>query len=778
MYSIQILLVCFHTLIYYTYEVFVCQHFFVHFLLQLQTITVIFIIKKKYVKEKEYIMQKTRYPITLLHKLIAGTLLLLAVCLFFNVEVYSDTADATLSCAYYSFLQPGDYSFEITYENATVGEQFLVTSEYLVSSDNTQGALIGSATIDEPSGVKQFLFHLDEGAREVQLSTTMGEDAAIMRRVHLQSVQLISKDNYFLSAILLLSALLILLLGRYVPKERYTMPLLLILMGLLASIPLMNGLLKEGHDLTFHLARIEGTYQALAAGIFPVRVNPYQMEGFGNLTGAMYPQFFLYIAALLRLAGVSTMLSYKVLLVGVNIGTALFSYYAVKNICNSKKIGFIASVLYTFSTYRLIDAYTGACLGELLALTFLPLIVWGIYELFWGDHRKWYLLALGVSGVLESHILSTEMYLFFLILTALYWLFTKKDCSLPRVLSGIKAVVFTILLNAYFVIPFLYYSTEGFQVFNMGNDLSLSAAYFSQMFSFFTHATGQNKVLGYTQGEMPLSIGGILILGALCFCVTLMRRYRTQHDKNDTIGLVCLAFGILGLVMSSWLFPWKTIQSIPALSYLVAPLEFVWRLLGPASMFLAITSAIGIVNFAEKLPKREWLYGVVFAIVLCSTTYYFDQVEQTMPEVGSKMAIVAIDDAFDNSYLYEDSSISDFSRKYATIFCSNDSEILYSNYYKKATYLSVNTIVTKYVDNAYLLFPLYGYTGYEVRVNGEPVEVTRIEGRVACELPAGDAFIEVEYVGLPFFQVADWITLLTVVVTVGYMVFKNKRALR
>lgn len=716
-------------------------------------------------------MKNTRYPITLLHKLIAGTMLLLAVCLFFNVEVYSSTADATLASADYSFLQPGDYSFEITYENAVIGEQFLVTSNSIVSSDNTQGALIGSATIDEPSGIKQFFIHLDEGAESVHLSTTMG-DEAIMRRVHLQGVQLICKDNYFISGILLLSALTILLLGAFVPKEKYTMPLLLTLIGLLASLPIMNDLLKNGHDLTFHLARIEGTYQAMSAGIFPVRVNPHQMEGFGNLTGAMYPQLFLYFAALLRFLGVSTMLSYKVLIVGANIGTALLTYYSIKNICNSKKIGFIASILYTFSTYRLVDVYTGACLGELLALTFLPLIVWGIYELLWGDHKKWYLLALGVSGVLESHILSTEMYLFFLILTALYWLFTKKDSFVPRILSGIKAVVLTILLNAYFVIPFLYYSTEGFQVFGMNNDLSLSTSYFSQMFTFFTNATGQNKILGSTQGEMPLSIGGILVLGELCFCVTLLRRYRSQNNKNDTIGILCLAFGILGVVMSSWIFPWKTIQSISFLHFLTAPLEFVWRFLGPASMFLSITSAIGIVNFAEKLPKREWLYGIVFTIVLCSTTYYFDQVGQAMPEVGKKMDIVAMDEAFDNSYLYDDSSIQDFSREDATIFCSNESEIIYSNYEKNATYISVNTTVTKYVENAYLLFPLYGYTGYEVRVNGEAVESTRIEGRVACELPTEDAFIEVEYVGLPFFHLADWITALTAIAIVGYVVYK------
>ncbi len=628
--------------------------------------------------------------------------------------------------------------------------------------------------------------HLEEGAESVRLSTTLG-DQVVLTKVHLQSVQLLCKDNYFLSGILILAAAGLFLLAAFIPKEKYTMPFLLTLMGLLASIPLMNDLLKEGHDLPFHLARIEGTYQAMAAGIFPVRVNPHQVEGFGNLTGAMYPQFFLYIVALLRFLGVSTMLCYKILIVGANIGTAFLSYYSVKNLCDSKKIGFVASVLYTFSAYRLVDVYTGSCLGELLALTFLPLIIWGIYEVFWGDYKKWYLLALGVSGTMESHILSTEIYLFFMIVTLLVWLCNKKDCFVKRLLAGVKAVAFTVLVNAYFVIPFLYYSTEKFQVFGMQNDLSLSAAYFSQMFTFFTNATGPNMVLGNTKGEMPLSIGGILVLGVLCFGVTLLLQngqpqkgmqagsLKGLGSRNERIGCFCLALGIVAIVMASWLFPWKTIQSVSFLHFLAAPLQFVWRFLGPASMFLCITSAIGMVNIAERLLKQEWFYGVVFAIVLCTTGYYFDQVAQTMPEVGNKMNIVGLDAAYDNAYLYEGTNISDFSRDNATVFCSNASDIVYSNYHKEATNLTVNTSVARYEEGAKLLFPLYGYSGYEIRVNGQKVPMERIAGRVACDLPREDALIEVEYVGLPLFRVADIISLLSITAAIGYAIYTYRR---
>lgn len=31
-------------------------------------------------------------------------------------------------------------------------------------------------------------------------------------------------------------------------------------------------------------------------------------------------------------------------------------------------------------------------------MTFLPLVLWGIYEVLWGDCKKWYLLMLGMAG--------------------------------------------------------------------------------------------------------------------------------------------------------------------------------------------------------------------------------------------------------------------------------------------------------------------------------------------------------------------------------------------
>lgn len=85
------------------------------------------------------------------------------------------------------------------------------------------------------------------------------------------------------------------------------------------------------------------------------------------------------------------------------------SYRSFSGVFRSKEKGLLAAFLYTLSIYRLIDLYTRAALGEGMAMIFLPLVMWGMYELFLGNEKKWYLAALGFTGVMQCHILSTEL---------------------------------------------------------------------------------------------------------------------------------------------------------------------------------------------------------------------------------------------------------------------------------------------------------------------------------------------------------------------------------
>lgn len=760
-------------------------------------------------------MEKKRFSLSFGCKLMVGICVLLSMCLFVVPEYYNKSIAENFDSEGFVFLQEGDYVLRAAYDNAPEDYYLVVSTDSLTDSYNNIGIVY--ADVEMPAGtgnnVLEVPITLDRSAEHVTIRmeyrgddirdsrdgkgyTADGKDGnleggaadgpndngegdtadapeigeqtipepPVMTEVNVEGTDIFCRDNQFLGGLCLAIAAIVLIFGLAGRENKLRIPFLIIGIGLAASFPLMNDFLKYGHDLAFHLTRIEGIYQGMRLGQFPVRVNPVQLEGYGNITGIMYPQLFLFLPAALRFLGVSTMLAYKILIVFVNILTALTAFLAVNKISRSEAAGWAAAGLYTFSLYRLIDAYTRASLGELLAMAFMPLVVWGIYEIFWGDQKKWYLLVAGMTGILQSHVLSVEMTALFLVLELGAWFLTRhKTKVLKRLGSGILATAVTVLLNAGFLIPFLFYSREEFQVFEIENVLAPTAAYFSQIFTSFIEPTGVNLASGMTRGEMPITVGGILLAGSVLFCMTL--RWKKEQDTGDRLGKHCLVFGVLSLLMSSWLFPWVALQANETISALISPLQFVWRFLAPASLFLCITSAVGIVNLVRLSPGREWVYGVAFLLVFSSTSYYFAQVSVQVGDWNDKMEIAG-KDYTDSLYLYIETGSNYYQRSQANIQCSEGSLAEFSGYVKEGTHLTANIVVKQYQEGTYLKFPVYYYPGYEIRIDGEPVEVLRQDTLLACGITDSMAdgsihSIEVEYVGFPQFAAADLISAAT-----------------
>ncbi|ROV60289.1 hypothetical protein EGO58_10850 [Limosilactobacillus reuteri] len=60
----------------------------------------------------------------------------------------------------------------------------------------------------------------------------------------------------------------------------------------------------------------------------------------------------------------------------------------------------ITAILYTFGTYRIIDIWTRFALGEFIALSFLPLVIYGIYSITFGNYKDWpFLSGYTLSGM-------------------------------------------------------------------------------------------------------------------------------------------------------------------------------------------------------------------------------------------------------------------------------------------------------------------------------------------------------------------------------------------
>ena len=164
-----------------------------------------------------------------------------------------------------------------------------------------------------------------------------------------------------------------------VKKDKWLMALICIMGICITSLPLLGSVIYNANgaaqDTFFHTQRIWSIKNALEAGQFPVRVYSEIYNGYGYGAPLLYPELFLYIPAILCMIGVPLSVSYNFFLIMVNAATIIIAFYSYKQITKSAFVGVMAALMYTLSTYRMLDLYTRGSMGEFLALIFCPLVL-------------------------------------------------------------------------------------------------------------------------------------------------------------------------------------------------------------------------------------------------------------------------------------------------------------------------------------------------------------------------------------------------------------------
>lgn len=568
--------------------------------------------------------------------------------------------------------------------------------------------------------------------------------------------------------------------------QKRTKIFLILLMAVVCTLPLCNDFLVFGHDLKFHLARIEGIYVSLKAGQFPVYINPVQANGFGYASPVMNPQLFLYFPAFLRLCGMDLESAYKILLLCINIATMYIAYFSWKRILKSESTALIGATVYMFFPYRLVDLYTRAAVGEMLALAFLPLVIYGMYECILGEGYRegWIWLAVSYTCVIQSHIISVEICLGFCLLLALIGivpLWKEKY----RIIAILKAMGLAFLMNLGFIVPWFSYRTEDFAIFSQRRYLGDSAVYLSQMFAQFNvRALGEDVGRRTTAGEMPLSVGVVILGGLILFlyiCCEQKKKHIKDMDERYKIAFIAFVCGGIGLWMISDKFPWHQIQYQYAYPFrdmvnkLLFPLQFAWRFLGIAAAFLAIPASVGIYEVVVQTEENTGRLIIVLLLVMMMAFPFMDELLQgetlTVPENQQE-----IGQWTDDLYLYADKPLRLTEERGEWVVCLDEEQVEITDYSKKGVRLQF-TVETEYdADVAlHMEVPLYYYPGYHAYLNGERISVKQREnGMTEVIMPWQSGTIEVKYEPDVLWSVSKGISFATVLGTV-LVVWHKKR---
>ena len=170
--------------------------------------------------------------------------------------------------------------------------------------------------------------------------------------------------------------------GRRLTAKSKGIILILLIFDFIACLPLFMDYLPAGHDLVFHLYRIEGIAEGIRQGQGIVRLQSSQLNGFGYPVSIMYGDIFLYPVAFLRLLGLSVISCYRVYVFVINSITMILAYVvAKKNLpvlcdcaaCQLVMDAFSLSVrgcVLTWFPWRIYRAYVCSCYYLWLVLYF------------------------------------------------------------------------------------------------------------------------------------------------------------------------------------------------------------------------------------------------------------------------------------------------------------------------------------------------------------------------------------------------------------------------
>ena len=549
------------------------------------------------------------------------------------------------------YFKKGTYQVVFFVSSSAEGNTVEIYDPLYLNEDNTSGRVLAQAEAAPGEESVSFSFTVEDYVSCVQFRVQT-DSALTFTGVHLLSQRGLYSDPYLYAGLVLLGSALLLLYRR----KRKIRPEILMLLSFAAiwtSIPLCFPWIQKGHDLYFHYGRLFNLSQDIFSGSLPVRIHPSIFRGFGYMSPTFYAETFLYPFALLIRMGMSPIGCYKLLILCINFATAGLSYYAFSRLCRSRRLGLITSFFYMLASYRLINLYTRAAVGEVLAAIFLPLLLLGIYQLFYGDSRRWITAVIAFTCLFQSHMISTELSLGFCALFGILNIRRLKDKK--RLTHLLLAAGTTILVNLWSIIPILDLLRYPLEVSRDARALSGYALYPLQIFdSTFNTTTGDALGPSSISGEMPYSIGILLLAGSLLFLALCFRKNQKLPAWHKKLGSWCLGLGVLSVYASSIYFPWDAIQRIEILNRAAGAIQFAFRFLPFATLFLCVTSAIAVYDlFREQASRKLVFLGCAFFLTWSAGSYFGDFSNEAESFVTWNTQMDHVNDT-DNLYLVTD----------------------------------------------------------------------------------------------------------------------------
>ena len=309
--------------------------------------------------------------------------------------------------------------------------------------------------------------------------------------------------------------------------------LICILMTCVCLFSFFDSKILVSHDLTFHLNRFNGLANAFEEGQILPKIYPYANNGFGYATPLFYCDLFLYPFGILYHFGLSAVWCYKLCVLFYTTLGNIFVYLIFKKETNDRKISLLASFLYLTCNYHLMNIFIRGALGEILAMTFMPLVLYAIYRILVKHEDCFIFLGISFSLLVQSHLISSLLYgIFFFCMIVVFLIMNRKDISLIKktIITIIKGTILALLLCAWYLLPMFE------QMCSQTFWLTLN----SEMYSIKNTTQSINEIFTISFDDFVPSVGIVLIILNIIYLFV---------KKNVNITVVFIYILVLYLIL-------------------------------------------------------------------------------------------------------------------------------------------------------------------------------------------------------------------------------------
>ncbi|WP_425279902.1 hypothetical protein [Enterococcus faecium] len=494
------------------------------------------------------------------------------------------------------------------------------------------------------------------------------------------------------------------------------------------------------YDTAFHINR------ALSLeSIFSSPINFETFRSYGMQVNNFYPWLTLYPLFLL-IKFTNLAIGYNLFLYIVTLITLFICHYVMYEITKKHVTSSFFAIIYTTSSFRSVEIFLRGAMGELLAMSILPLILLGFIKLYDSKKESWVMLAISMTLLIYTHVLSVAMTMVMIIIALIIQFYRKKKIEIFLIIKLIKAAIVTLLLSLAFIGPMIEQT--------LYQDLNRPYVDILQKRAIYL---GKEFLIGSIDSEL-LSFGiGLTLL--ICLIILTF-----NFKKLGILSKITYIMGIISILLCTKIFPWFALQNTP-LNIIQAP----WRFMIFSTLFISFSVSLFISPQLEKFSytrRRNFILLLILAISILNYSSVVNMVKEmnfqgtySNEQMENKLEEFENFDYVPIGYKKDQLLLKNHQ-------VTEDGQVIYSSFSPNKDEI---TFTLKSSKGKTIVLPVFRYKGLTVTVNSKNATVLKQGGPfVTVKSESGINKVTIRYSYTFFSKISLFISIITLIVLLFY----------